>query len=265
MSAIDFRVDGQAPDGLNTVVLMHGMFGSKGNLWSVAQALESRCHVVAVDLPGHGNSATLRDMSFSRMAGMLEELFDDNGWDRVHLVGHSLGGKVGMQLASRNPQRVLSLSVLDIAPVSYTGRGHDTIFDAVKAIDLAQLESRQQALEIFMRYTDEKDVAKFILTNLKRTGDQFSWRIDFQNLYDNYDRLALAPEFVHAYTGPALILKGELSAYIQTKHQPAFEQYLPGASHVVVEGAGHWLHAEKPEKVQSLVCDFIFGVMDELD
>ena len=257
MSSLNYRATGAEIQNDNVVVLLHGMFGSKGNLLSIGRVLSDRFHVLAVDLPGHGDSAPMKEMTFTNMANALQLFLGELDITRVHIVGHSLGAKVAMQFATLFPELTSSVTVLDISPVTYKGRGHDPVFQAVKELDLESIQSRNDALTHFLDYTDDADTAKFILTNLRRAQAGYEWRIDFDVLSDNYENLAHAPELHDGFAGPALVLKGELSAYIQTKHKELFKAYLPKASHYIVEGAGHWLHAEKPKEVQQHILRFL--------
>jgi len=256
-----YRETGAEVTAGNVVVLLHGMFGSKGNLMSVAQALSDRFHIIALDLPGHGQSPAMTEMSFSNMAAAVKELLDHLGHKKAHLIGHSLGGKIAIQLASSEPLLPLSVTVLDIAPVLYTGGNHDNVFSAVASTPLADLKSRNAALEHFTNCGLDEPTAKFILTNLKRSSTGYEWRINFDLLSENYGNLSQAPVLEHAYAGPALVLKGAESAYIQTKHQDAFDTFLPHAEHLVIAGVGHWLHAEKPVEVQSHIDNFLSKIV----
>ena len=103
----------------DAVILLHGMFGSLSNLGVVARTLVDRYRVISVDLRNHGESPHAAVMSLSTMAADIVELMDDLGLSRAILIGHSLGGKIAMQVALTNPERVDALVVADIAPVTY--------------------------------------------------------------------------------------------------------------------------------------------------
>ncbi|MDC0589166.1 alpha/beta fold hydrolase, partial [Porticoccaceae bacterium] len=102
-----------------TVILIHGMFGSLSNLGVLARSLVADYRVVSVDLRNHGDSPHELLMDLPSMAADIVELMDDLNLVSASLIGHSLGGKVAMQVALNNPQRVTNLVVIDIAPVTY--------------------------------------------------------------------------------------------------------------------------------------------------
>jgi esterase len=59
------------------------------------------------------------------------------------------------------------------------------------------------------------------------------------------------------YQGPTLFIKGGNSDYIQTKHKDAIATLMPNSRAKIIQGAGHWLHAEKPVAFNKLVTDFL--------
>ena len=112
---LNFTDQGTGP----VVILLHGMFGSLSNLGNLARALAPSYRVISVDLRNHGDSPHDSAMDIPVMALDVVELMADLGIHSAHLIGHSLGGKLAMQVALNNPQLVATLVVADIAPVSY--------------------------------------------------------------------------------------------------------------------------------------------------
>ena len=60
-----------------------------------------------------------------------------------------------------------------------------------------------------------------------------------------------------AYQGPTLFVAGGRSSYIQAEHRPLIARLFPAAEHAVIEGAGHWVHAERPAEFLTLVRRFL--------
>jgi Predicted hydrolases or acyltransferases (alpha/beta hydrolase superfamily) len=124
------------------LVFIHGLFGSLSNLGMLARAFQNSHSVIQLDLRNHGKSPQSTEMDYREMANDVLETLDVIGIDKFSVIGHSMGGKVAMQLALIS-ERVEQLVVLDIAPFAYQERHHDEIFKALIAVQNAQIQSRQ--------------------------------------------------------------------------------------------------------------------------
>ncbi len=239
------------------LILIHGLFGMGDNLAMISRPMSEHFHVYRLDLPNHGRSPRTDDMSFAAMAAEVLAFMDSQQIASAHFVGHSLGGKVAMQLALSHPERVEKLIVADIAPVHYEGH-HDQVFAALDAVNLATLKSRRDAEEILLEHIEEEGVRLFILKNLyKNAQGQFDWRLNIEAIKASYSQLRSALDSPTPFTGPTLFIKGELSPYIQEKHRETIERLFPNANLKVIQNASHWLHAEKPVAFNKLVEKFL--------
>lgn len=252
--------EGAAVNAAQTpVVLLHGLFGSADNLGTVARQLAASRRAVLVDLRNHGLSphvdSLVEGMDLPAMAADIRALLDQLGLPVCDLVGHSLGGKVAMQVAMTYPQRVRRLVVVDIAPVVYPP-GHDQVFAALQAVDLSVISSRRDAEAMMVPYLDEASLRQFLLKSLYRDDDGFHWRFNLQALFDNYAALRDAP-IGKPFQGRTLFIKGELSDYLADIHLPAVRALFPHSELNVVAGAGHWLHGEQPALFHQLVESFL--------
>lgn len=239
------------------LLILHGLFGSLGNWNWHSRQLSAHFAVHALDLRNHGASPHSDDMDYPHMAQDVLDYMDAHGIARAHLLGHSMGGKVAMQIALLAPERVDHLIVADIAPVTY-GSEHDDIFAGLLAIDLATLSSRTEADHLLAPYEPDELVRQFLLTNLVKTPEGgFAWRINLPVLKHNYAKLREQPEGLGPFAGPTLFLKGALSSYITEQHREAILTRFPQARTKVIMHTGHWLHAEKPETFLRLVLQFL--------
>ena len=93
------------------VILIHGMFGSLSNLGNLARCLSNQFRVISVDLRNHGDSPHDSVFDMATMAEDILNLMDILSLPTAFIVGHSLGGKVGMQLALSHSDRVNKLVV----------------------------------------------------------------------------------------------------------------------------------------------------------
>jgi esterase len=240
------------------VILMHGMFGSLSNLGNLAKLLAQSYRVISVDLRNHGDSPHEDDMDLALMAADIVELISDLDLSSTILIGHSLGGKIAMQVALNNPQLVRQLVVADISPVDYPQTNNAPVLDALSALIGLQLASRRAADEVMGQHIADQMTRAFLLKNLARNAEgQFVLKLNISSIVKNYATTLVAAPTGMPFEGPALFLKGETSAYIQEKHRPVIDGLFPNAQLQVIAGAGHWLHAEKPDAFNNLVNSFL--------
>lgn len=237
------------------VVLLHGLFGSGDNLGALARELGSGFRVVSADLRNHGRSPHAPTMTLTEMADDVAALLDALGIDAAHVVGHSLGGKVAMQLALSHPRRVRRLVCVDIAPVRYQPH-HAGIFAGLQAVDLSGLQQRGEADAVLARHVDELPVRQFLLKSLYRDDAGFHWRFDLPVLVARYDDVLAAPHG-EPFDGPTLFVKGGSSDYVLPEHEAAVRALFPRFTVKVIEGTGHWVHGEKPVVFNRIVGDFL--------
>ena len=229
------------------IVFIHGLFGSLSNLGMLARAFMDTHTVVQLDVRNHGKSAHTPEMNYDLMAQDVIETLDHLGLQQASLVGHSMGGKIAMRTASLVPERIAHLAVLDIAPYAYQQNHHDQIFKALFAVAQANVQSRQQAVDLMKQYLSEEMVIQFLLKSFAKG----QWLFNVQALYEHYSEiLGWTAQPAPAWEKPALFLRGTASPYIsKPEHYEAIQQQFPQAEICGIEGAGHWLHAEQPAAV----------------
>ncbi|KHN76658.1 Alpha/beta hydrolase domain-containing protein 11 [Toxocara canis] len=143
------------------LVMVHGLFGHKENWRSLAKALQQRLGntVFTLDLRNHGDSPWTDSMKYEEMAAdvrhFLEEVVPaetDGRHTRVHLLGHSMGGKTAMQvaLAKGGEQRLESLIVEDIAPIPYETESHHNFPKYIEQMKKADLTGSRGEISIFL-------------------------------------------------------------------------------------------------------------------
>ncbi|PPK87340.1 pimeloyl-ACP methyl ester carboxylesterase [Neolewinella xylanilytica] len=240
------------------LVILHGLFGNLDNWQTIARQWAEDYRVILVDLRNHGRSPHADEMTYPLMAEDLAAFLEEQGVDRCHLLGHSMGGKVAMQAALSYPTLVEKLVVVDMAPRPY-GRGHDDVFAALKALNPSDIEDRRHADELMAPHMADEGVRMFLLKNLARDSKTgFRWRMNLEVLDRDYENLigpvgTLGQEF----SRPALFVRGGNSGYVKDDDLDGIKYLFPAAELVTVEGAGHWVHAEQPERLFALVREFL--------
>jgi esterase len=250
---LNFSVVGEGP----AVILLHGLFGLGSNLGALARSLQDGYRVYSIDLPNHGRSDWLSNAGIPAMAECLQDWLSQQGIGQASLVGHSLGGKVAMQMALNHPQRIHKLVVADIAPVAYPAQ-HNEVFDALDAVTLAQPQSRQQAMDVMSGVLQEEGVIQLLSMSLARDDEGvYQWRLNVEELKASYDLLRAGMVTEQPFTGPVMFIKGADSAYIQKKHRDSIASLFPNADLKVIPDTGHWLHAEQPRLFNGIVRRFL--------
>jgi len=242
-------------DSNPAIIIIHGLFGDKDNLKSLARELSENYYCILPDARNHGESFHSDTMTYAAMADDIINLADSLKLEQFYLVGHSMGGKLAMETCVKAPKRVEAAVFADISPAAYEG-SHDSILDALSALDLSQVKSRSEADKQLAQSISEKGVRQFLLKNLKKTDEGYEWRLNLEGLKQNYPNISAAVS-KGQYQGPVLFIKGGNSNYLAEKHQQEVASRFSDASVKVIEGAGHWLHAEKPRIFNRLVIEFI--------
>lgn len=241
-----------------TLVVLHGLFGDADNFRSVLRALEAHFKLIRLDLPGHGQSPTLPLLSIEALASAVQDHLRDSGVAHCHLLGHSLGGKVAMQMAGNtNDLQIEKLLIIDIAPREYPPH-HVQILKALQSIKLNELKSRSDADKQLSEYIDNAGVRAFLLKALYRTPEkQFNWRFDLPGIVNSYDAMRQAPTFTRTVKTPTLFVKGGDSDYLGPEDEQPIKTHFEQPHFKEIRGTGHWLHAEKPELFASICLKFL--------
>ncbi|MFQ6404456.1 alpha/beta fold hydrolase [Methylophilus sp. 'Pure River'] len=225
------------------LVLLHGLFGSADNWGSIAKHFSQHYQVISVDLRNHGRSPHSDSQTYAEMADDLLEVLNTLGLAQIHLLGHSLGGKVAMQFATQYPEKVSKLIVVDMAMRTYPDR-YTQLMDHMLAVNLSQMASRNEVDNALKNSIANLRVRQFLLTNLVKTEDQLQWRINLPALKANYATL-IAALAVH-FDPPSLFIRGERSDYVQDSDIIELQQHFPQAEFVILP-TDHWVHAEQPQ------------------
>ncbi|TFV93540.1 alpha/beta fold hydrolase [Algoriphagus kandeliae] len=230
------------------LIILHGLFGSADNWFSIAKELENDFTLYLVDQRNHGDSPHSDEWNYEVMVEDLRELMDEEGLSEAYLMGHSMGGKTAMNFAVTYPDRVEKLIVADIAPRYYPVH-HQTILEGLNSINLSETYSRKDADDQLAKYIPYPGIRQFLLKSLGRDRNGFYWKINLPVITENIEEVGKALEEDTVYSGPTLFLAGANSNYIQQSDLPDILAHFPNYEIEFIEGAGHWLHAEKPEAV----------------
>ena len=236
------------------VVFCHGLFGQGKNWTQMAKTVADRHRVLLLDMPQHGRSPWTDDFSYTDAADQVAAAIAEHAGDEpVALVGHSMGGKIGMVLALRHPAQVDRLCVVDVAPVEYaSGREFVGYVHALRALDLTALQSRADADEALRPAVPNDTVRSFLLQNLRRSPEPpgWAWQPNLEVLDRRMDVITGWPgadlEGLPPYDGPVLWVRGDRSEHVLEEHGAEMARLFPRVRRLTIRNAGHWVHSEQP-------------------
>jgi len=238
------------------LLMLHGLFGSGGNWRGIARQLADTHAVFSVDLRNHGSSPWADSMDYTEMADDVRQLIDRLGLERPAVMGHSMGGKTAMALALRHPRHVGQLLVVDIAPLSYA----DTLTRfsaAMLGIDVLAAATRAEVERRLQEELADRDVVSFLMQNLVARNDHFDWRMNLMGISTSMAQLCGFPSTLlgSRYDGPARVIAGEHSDYVTRRDGASFRPMFVRVQVDVIDGAGHWVHADRPAAFLARVRD----------
>lgn len=254
------KLDGPAGGGELPLLMAHGLLGQGRNFGTLAKALAAARDVYVVDMRNHGDSPWDARMDYPAMAEDLANFIATEMGGQAHVFGHSMGGKAAMRLALDAPERVAGLMVADIAPVAYT-HSHLSEINALRALDLSTITRRSEADTALRDAVPDRGMRAFLVQNLRLSPEGTRYRSNLDVLADAMETLVGWAEVRgESFTGPVRFIAGGESSYVKPAHHAAIHTLFPRATIDVIPGAGHWIHAQKPQEVRASVQDFLAGL-----
>jgi len=238
-------------------VILHGLFGSLDNWQTHAKTLSNYFQVILVDARNHGHSPHTDNYSYDLMAEDLHRLFQNLDITKAHVLGHSMGGKAVMRFAQLYPDLVEKLYVIDMGIKSYPLH-HELILKSLNAVSAAKPSSRKLAQDIISEYVSDQSVQQFLLKNLYWVipGKELDWRMNVivleKEMSEILQEIPKAPDC----DMPTLFVRGGLSNYILDEDFDDIDALFHQATMSTIEGAGHWVHAEKVDEFLDVVLRF---------
>jgi pimeloyl-ACP methyl ester carboxylesterase len=262
---IGYRIGGRGP----ALLLLHGIANSSETWEHVAPALAERFTLIAPDLLGHGQSAAPRgDYSLGAHASGARDLLSALGFDRVTVVGHSLGGGIAMQFAYQFPERCERLVLVSSGGLGREVHlllraaslpGADYVLPAITSAGLVAVGRGVGGLLRRLRLGPGKDVEVLArgFASLDNAGSRQAFLHTVRAVVEPggqrvsaNDRLALAARL------PTLIVWGENDSIIPVAHGAAAHEAMPGSTFVSFAGAGHMPHDDDPWRFAHVLTDF---------
>ena len=241
------------------LVILHGLFGSLDNWFSLSKAFADKHHVYLIDQRNHGQSPHCDSHTYEEMADDLFEFFQEHKLEDAMLIGHSMGGKTAMLFASEHPELLSKLIVVDMGIKQYPVH-HDLIIRSMQALDLDAMKSRKEAEESLSHLLDEDEsTIQFLLKNIYRQkhddgSAKYAWRFNLDVIADDIEEMGLV--ISEGSEVESLFIYGTQSRYILEEDKEEIRSLFTNTIFKSLN-TGHWVHAQDPEGFVNAVKGFI--------
>lgn len=245
--------------GEKRTIVLHGVLGSGRNLHSFARRLtqaDPTRSFELVDLTGHGQSPPLP--AGATMASIARDVLDTaqavGAAEPFDIIGHSLGGRIALAAAGEAPQRVRSVTMLDISPgpLDSQATGSRQVLDVL--LKAPALTASREEMRAHLQATGlSPGLAEWLLTNVRPQDGGFGWRIDAGAIDEAFERLNQTDLWpvVEAGAHPITCIRGGRSRYVTDADVERLQA--SGARVFTLEGAGHYLHVDALDELVSIV------------
>ena len=255
--------------------ILHGLFGLSDNWATVGKmlaehgsaSLTTGFEVYLIDLRNHGNSPHTNEWTYQAMANDIVELMDDLQINQQILLGHSLGGKVAMQFASLYPEKLEKLIVVDMAPKDYPGNQFGFI-EKLLSLDLSEMKSRKEVEVGLKKIITDNATVQLLLKNIQWSenrkqeavagGSLLEWKFNLKVIAENQNKIGETFSIKNKIDTPTLFIRGERSKYILDEDIAEIKKIFSNSEFKTIAGAGHWVHADKPEDFVLAIRKFSF-------
>ena len=259
-----YRKEGNGPP----LVIIHGLYGSSDNWINIGKRLAEKHTVYMLDQRNHGRSPFADSHTYNDLRNDLVEFFEQHNIEKATLLGHSMGGKVAMWFAADFPEKVEKLVIADISPKNYLLLKddsqfylHQNILLAMQEIDFSKIKSRNDVDDFMAEKLDNKQIRQFLLKNvvMDKNTKQYKWRVNAEVLYDYLEEIVSGvnrnwlDDRIPITSYPVIFIRGMLSKYILPEEEILIKDIYPDSRIIDIPEAGHWLHAEQPEKFMQAV------------
>lgn len=255
------------------LLFIHGLLGNKRNFNFVSNLLQKslpNTSIISCDVRNHGDSPHSDSMHYSSMRDDILELLQQLQLEQCFIVGHSLGGRIGMHVALQYPEKVKRLIVVDVAPGQ---RGElrsvsNSAFEYIKAMKLVNFnfgalpssKARMRVEKQLMPAIPQQSTRQFVLTNLtKFSSGEYGWRVNVDAILrnrDNISSIGCHDDFM-PYWKRTLFIGGERSDYIDSHDVPEIKKLFPNSVIKYIPDCGHFVHTDDPHAFSGMVSSFI--------
>lgn len=248
------KIEGQG----KPLIILHGFLGMSDNWKTLGTQFASEgFQVHMLDLRNHGRSFHSNDFNYQVMVQDILEYCQENNLEKINIIGHSMGGKIAMSLATTYPELINKLIVADIGPKFYP-QHHQSILAGLNAVDFSQKPTRAEVEEILSKFIPDFGTRQFLMKSLYwQEPGQLAFRFNLEVFNKKIDTIGEALPENAVFNKPTLFIRGGNSNYILDQDFENIKTHFPNSKTETIPNAGHWLHAENPRMFYEITSSFL--------
>lgn len=266
---MDLHIEQRGDPNQPAVVCLHGLMGAARNLWRLVEQISNDGYfVISYDQRGHGRSAwatKYNEYTLSNFAHDALAVLDSRGVQRAHFIGHSMGGRVALEATRISPDRVRTLSLLDVGP-----RISPQAYQEVRKVfePLPLVFSTKEDADSFLG-VHPPGMRQFLASNLKPISagkPSLRWCFDLaglrsalsDNVMPNGQGIFLdQTDILKNIAVPTLVLRGQHSVHFNATEAENAGLLNESIEVIEISGAGHWLHVDNLADTAAVLIEFL--------
>ncbi len=238
------------------LIILHGLFGSLDNWYSIAKELSFSFQVHIIDQRNHGKSFHDSNHNYDLMSNDLYNYIHYHEIKDPIILGHSMGGKTAMVFAFHHPNSLKKLIILDIGPKNYIN-DYNTLISTLIEINNANLNSRKKAQLFLEDKKIDNQKIQFLLKNLFWKNEKLQFRFNINAIENSIEELMNFNYLDYSWDGLCFFIRGSESNYILDSDNTLIKKYFLNSKLITIDKANHWVHFDQKDKFIKMVNNII--------
>ncbi len=259
-------IDGQTiaylerPGSSDTIVLIHGFGADKDNWVRFVRHIPAQYRVLAFDMPGHGDSSKREDRTYNIdfMTDSLDQAAAALGLTRFHIAGNSMGGYISMLYTARNPDKVLTMNLLDAAGlIAQTPQPSELQLALMRGESPLTPDTTEEFIELLGYAFHEKPFIPWPITSVLAERAVVSSAFT-KKMWQEFNACStdIVP-LLHQLDVPTLVIWGDKDRILHVSTTEVLQRLMPNVETVIMKDCGHMPMLERPEETARHYVSFL--------
>ncbi len=250
----------ERPGKGETIVLIHGFGANKDNWTRFVRYLPKEYRVIAIDMPGHGDSDKAGDKIYTidYMASSLDQAVNTLGISKFHLAGNSMGGWITILYATRNPQKVITVCLVDNAGLqSVTPKPSDLQLALLKGQSPLTPASKKDFDELLKYAFYKQPFIPWPITSVLADRAIASYAFNKKMWHEFTTQSTDIYPLLSELHMPVLVIWGDKDRILHVSTTEVLKRSLPNSEIVVMKDCGHIPMLERPQETAGYYASFL--------